>query len=108
MPAGPAHLANLSDADRRILEAWLVEFDQAWHEDRLASGAGELPPSGHALRLPALVEMVKIDLERQWQRGRRVVLEDYLRSYPELGTPATVSVDLLHAEYEARRRAGAA
>src|SRR5437764_738404 len=63
MAAGPERLATLTDAERGLLEAWLVEFDQAWQDGRLAARVAELPLAGHPLRLPALCEMVKIDLE---------------------------------------------
>jgi predicted Ser/Thr protein kinase len=53
-----------------------------------------------------LVEMVKIDLHRRWERGRRVILEAYLKTYPELGTAETVPVDLLVAECLVRRQCG--
>jgi hypothetical protein len=35
--------------------------------------------------------MVKVDLERQWQRGKRLTLGSYLERYPELGTAETIS-----------------
>src|SRR5262249_3751874 len=95
----------LSEDHRQQLEAWLVDFDQAWDEDRLPARLAELPP-GHPLRLPALIEMAKIDLEHRWQRGRREGVEDSLRRFPELGTSGTVSVDLLQAEYEIRQHLG--
>jgi hypothetical protein len=66
----------------------------------------ELPSPESRLRLPALVEMVKIDLERQWQLGRRISLEEYLKLYPELGAPETVSADLIQAEFKVRRQFG--
>src|SRR5262249_4333911 len=44
MRAGCANLAELADADRQVLEAWLVDFDQAWSAGRLAARARELPP----------------------------------------------------------------
>src|SRR4051812_47806165 len=99
-------LPNLSAEDGRRLEAWLVDFDRSWQEDLLAQRIQELPPAGSPWRFPALVGMVKIDLERQWQRGQRPGLENYLQTYPELGTSATAPVDLLRAEYEVRRRFG--
>jgi formylglycine-generating enzyme required for sulfatase activity/serine/threonine protein kinase len=99
-------LADLSDDDRQVLESWLVAFDQHWDERLLASRAAQLPP-GSSWRLPALAEMVKIDLERQWQRGRQASLESYLREFPELGRPEEVSADLIQAEYEVRRLFGA-
>jgi hypothetical protein len=97
-------LAVLSDQDREALESRLVEFDRSWSEDRLAEEARRLPPPDSAVRLPALVELVKIDLERQWQRGRRPRVEDYLQRYPELGNPDTAPPDLLWTEYQVREQ----
>jgi serine/threonine protein kinase/Mg-chelatase subunit ChlD len=104
MVATNTRLWQLADDERAVVEAWLAEFDQSWDEGRLATRAAALP-SG-PLRLVALVEMVKIDLEHNWQRGRRVAVEDYLSAYPELGTTDTAALDLLMAESEARRAVG--
>src|SRR5262249_46583195 len=106
MTAADAHLAELSDDKRQVLETWLVEFDLSWDENRLALWLRRLPPRGDCLRWPALIEMVKIDLERRWQRGHRTHLEAYVKALPELGAPDRVPVDLLLAEYEAQRQCG--
>src|SRR5437764_5717966 len=98
-------LAELSDNDRQELEALLVEFDQRWDNGLLANRAQQIPP-GSSWRLPALAEMVKIDLERQWERGHRISLESYLKEFPELGGPGDISADLIQAEYEVRRQFG--
>jgi hypothetical protein len=96
---------KLTDEQRAVVEGWLAEFKQSWDDGRLEARAGELKAG--PLRLPALAEFVEIDLDNQWRRGRQTLLETYLQRFPELGTPETVSVDLIRAEYEARRRAGA-
>jgi len=101
------NLAELSQADRGKLESWLVRFDQSWKEGSVAEWVGRLEELPASVRPAALAEMVKIDLEQQWQHGRQVSLESYLQRLPELGNPETVSVELIHAEYEARREAGA-
>jgi predicted Ser/Thr protein kinase len=75
--------------------------------DRLAAGM-VIPASMDTQRLPVLVEMVKLDLNREWLQGRPVNLESYLESFPELGTPETVSAELILAEYEVRCRSGEA
>jgi formylglycine-generating enzyme required for sulfatase activity len=106
MAAPNPRLAELSEDDRRVLESWLIEFDQRWSEGLLALRAAQIPP-GSRWRLPALAEMVKIDLERQWQEGRRVRLESYLRHFPELGGTGGVSADLIQAEYEICHQFGA-
>ena len=105
MTAPNPRLLELSNEDRQELESWLVEFDQRWGEGLLSGRVNQIPP-GSSWRLTALAEMVKIDLERQWQNGRRVSLESYLKDFPELGGVGDVSVDLIQAEYEVRRQFG--
>jgi len=96
---------ELDDEGRRVLEYLLVEFDQQWTENLLAERLRELAPDSQ-LRLPALVEMVKIDMERQWQRGRLLPVEEYLARYPELGAADGAPADLIQAEYEVRHQFG--
>jgi hypothetical protein len=103
MAATNVLLQNLSDEKRALVESWLVRFEQTWDEGKLPSQVRELP-ADPSLRQSLLMEMVKIDLERQWQRQRRLLLEDYLRDYPELGTVDSVPADLIQAEYDARVR----
>jgi serine/threonine protein kinase len=106
MPATDSHLSSLSYDDREVLESWLVDFDLTWNEDRLRAWVRRLP-SEKKLRRAALIELVKIDLERRWQQGKKPRLESYLKALPELGTPDALPIDLLLAEYEARRYSGA-
>lgn len=88
----------LSDADRATLEARLVEFDRHWHNGKLAESVGALPATDERLRLPTLVELIKIDLERQWQHGNRVTVASYLARFPELANAQTVVADLVEVE----------
>jgi hypothetical protein len=100
-----ARLSELRDADRNKLESYLVEFDRAWTAASLDKSVAALP-AGASWRLLAIQEMVKIDLEKCWWRGRKTQVEDYLKRLPELGTRDTVSPELLVAEFEARAHAG--
>jgi serine/threonine protein kinase/tetratricopeptide (TPR) repeat protein len=102
----PVDLAKLSGEHRRWLDSWLAEFERSWRDGLLDAWVRELPAPGSTLRLPALVAMVAIDLRKQWQHGRHALLEGYLHVYPELGDAATVPIQLLEAEWEARRQAG--
>src|SRR5271166_4526972 len=106
MTSSEPHLAELSDDARQRLEGWLVEFDRSWSGGRLLLWLGQLPP-GNSLRRPALIEMVKIDLERRWRRGQRLCLEAYAKALPELGPTDRLPADLILAEYEARQQCGA-
>jgi serine/threonine protein kinase len=74
-------------------------------QDRF-SGQIIRPPLVGTDSLPALVEMVKLDLSREWLLGRPVTLESYLDSFPELGTAETVAAELILAEYVVRCRSG--
>jgi hypothetical protein len=104
--APKTNLNQLSADERRLLQAWLVSFDNAWDENRLSKQVSDLPRPGSLLRRVALIELVKIDLRRHWQQGQGQRLEEYLEAYPELGTAETVATDLVRAEYEARRAGG--
>src|SRR5258708_7368854 len=108
MPATEAHLAELNDDQRQLLETWLVDFDLSWDEDRLATWVRRLPPRGDCLRGAALVEIIKIDMERRWQRGQHASVEAYAKALPELGALDQLPADLLLAEYVARQHVGAA
>src|SRR5262245_11053180 len=92
-------LADLSGADRRLLEAWLAEFDRDWTPGQLATRVRDLPLPGQPLRFVALLELVRIDLRRHWQQGVQMTVESYLLSYPELGNRDTAPVELLEAEF---------
>jgi serine/threonine protein kinase len=41
--------------------------------------------AGH-MRVAVLHEFIKIDLEEAWKRGRRPLLDDYIKRFPELGS----------------------
>ena len=100
------NLADLSADDRRRLESLLLKFDQSWDEKRLPAAVRQLP-ADDPLRRPALVEMIKIDLERRRKAGDKVRVEAYLKPFPELGTADDLPADLILAEYQARRQFGA-
>jgi hypothetical protein len=97
---------GLSPGDRRLLNAWLVTFENAWSESRLAKQVSDLPAENGPLRRAALTELIKLDLRRQWQNGKRVRVETYLSAFPELGTPETVDAEIILAEYRARNECG--
>lgn len=92
--------------DRERLEALLLEFDQGWSPDSLGMFSRRLKRHAPEFRQAALIELVKIDLERSWACGMQQLVEDYLRQHPELGTADSVSAEIIHSECEARRQAG--
>jgi formylglycine-generating enzyme required for sulfatase activity/serine/threonine protein kinase len=92
--------------EQRAREARVAEFEQNWHPRALAEAVarfGNMPPDQ---RQSLLAQLVRVDLQQQWRRGQRVLLETYLSDYPQLGTAATIPAELIHAECVARRQAG--
>jgi serine/threonine-protein kinase len=112
---------NLSVQDGEKL---LRRFEEAWKAGASPNLATFLPPLPKAWQeqraLHALVvELIGIDLEYRWREGggggeaRRTLpprpqLEDYVRAFPQLGPAESLPVELILAEYDARRLAGAA
>ncbi len=99
------HLADLSAEDRSRLDNLLLKFDKSWGEKRLPAALRQLP-ADDPLRRPALLEMIKIDLEHRRKAGQKVRLEAYVKSFPELGAADDLPVDLIFAEYQVRRQFG--
>jgi serine/threonine protein kinase len=106
MAAANAHGSALLPEETTALEALLADFARDWRDGLLAEASGQLGGRSANLRRAALVAMVKIDLSRQWQHGRRPTLESYLDSYPDLGSRRDVAAELIEAELAARAAAG--
>src|SRR3712207_3329106 len=85
-------------------------FEDAWKDVQGPDGAPDLanfvPPAGDLLRAAALQELIKTDLEIRWRRKEPCLLESYLSQFPELGTPDTVSPQLILEEYCIRQKHG--
>ncbi len=105
MQPSDVNQGGLTREQQDQLEQWLRQFDEGWQDGLLTRRLRELPAAG-PYRLAALVGMVKIELRHQYRQGRKPRLENYLRAYSELGTPDTVSIDLIQAEVQGRRQAG--
>jgi tetratricopeptide (TPR) repeat protein len=113
---------TLSEAASQDAEArldLLERFDMAWRGgaaptlDEFLDSPGAGPASSDpAIRRHLLGELIKIDLEYRWRRGRapglsdvdeRPLLDSYLARHPELGTPESLPLDLIAQEYRVRR-----
>lgn len=97
--------SQFADTDWVLLEAALGAFVAAWDEGGTPPVIGEyLDDFSPDCRLPAAVEMIKVDLEQRWQRGLRRLIEDYFTEIPDLvvGVPP----ELLFEEYHTRKLAG--
>lgn len=80
-PAGAPSLAS-GDWDR--LQALLDRFSQAGPRAGAVDFVGFLPPPDDCLHVIALQELIKCDLELRWRNGQAILVEDYLKPYPEI------------------------
>jgi len=97
--------SQFADPDWTLLEAALGAFVAAWDAEGTPPVIGEyLDDFSPNSRLPAAVEMIKVDLEQRWQRGLRRLIEDYFTEIPDLAV--CVPPELLFEEYHTRKLAG--
>ena len=98
----PSHHEQLSEAMRSRVQQFAADYTEAWRDDPDGSGeillANFLPHSQDPLRVPVLHQLIPIDLAQRRKRGEKVLLESYLKDYPELGTAAQLPAELIHAE----------
>jgi hypothetical protein len=108
MTTGNAPEPTLAPEEVAALDGLVADFARDWRDGLLAEAGRQLPDRPAGFRRAALIAMVKIDLERQWQCGRRPALESYLDSFPELGGAGGVPAELIGAELRVRAAAGEA
>ena len=95
--AGPlsVELAHRIEAFEVVLEVH-PDIDLAPH----------LPPPDHPLYLAVLGELIRIDMERAWSRGKRKRVADYAARFPAVLTNANLLSAVAFEEYRQRVRAG--
>jgi predicted ATPase len=89
--------------DRSPLERAIKHFEHAWQQG-LRPGIADYLPADGELRYRLLVELVHTDLELRLKAGEAARVEDYLTRYPELAGDRAVTLGLIAAEHEFRRR----
>src|SRR5882672_4511174 len=107
MSVGTETISSLPPLQRRMAEAWLMRFQEAWHDQKLKECMQALPPQTR-LRRPLLLAMLERDIALNWKDGRAVAVADYLTDFPELGGIDQIPTELLVAEYNVRRVYGRA
>src|SRR5262249_7982058 len=108
----PSELGQLPTKEWERLQAMVERFESEWQRRKSANPSASvdlsdyLPRPGEPLRVVALHEFIKTDLEMQWRGGRSVILEDYLKRSPELGDASQLSANLIYEEFRVRQRYG--
>jgi eukaryotic-like serine/threonine-protein kinase len=102
-PTG-AGTAIVWDALTRHLDRFAEAWDSAASPPDLRA---HLPDSPPVLRRLALVEFIKLDLERRWPHSAwRKPLEEYREEFPELTAGGDMPTDLIYEELQIRRQHG--
>ena len=95
---------RVAEAIDALSNAWETHLAGDGEEPDWAKWVPEGDPGVRALTLP---ELVKVDLEYRWQRGRSPrKVEAYVEQFPELGSPEVIPVELIHEELQVRMQAG--
>jgi len=77
------HLNHLSSGQRAQLEDRIEAFEHCWRRGGRPGIAAHLPADG-SLRVPLLVELVRIDIEFRLKAGEPIRIDCYRREFPEL------------------------
>ncbi|MBF6468052.1 protein kinase [Nocardia beijingensis] len=91
-----------TDAVARFTADW----QRSLHSDRLPPQIRDYVPDGTQARLAVLIDLIRVDLRRRWEReglGKRVV--EYRAEFPEVDDSPEL-VDLVCQEFLVRRRRG--
>jgi HEAT repeat protein/predicted Ser/Thr protein kinase len=106
MPVHARSESGSSEELNRQINRWAGLFERR----RLSGEKGEpgqhLPAADHPERIPAVIALVRVELQIRLRNNEEARLEEYLGRFPELGTTESVAPELVLAEYEARRAAG--
>ena len=95
--------SNRSGPDPAPIEPVLHRFEDAWRRG-LTPAIEDYLPAGNGPRAAVLRELVLADLEYRWKTKCPVVLEDYLRRFPDLAHDRQTALELINAEFEVRQR----
>jgi serine/threonine protein kinase/Tfp pilus assembly protein PilF len=98
--------AGTSYPERAGLNDFIEAYEAAQARDGLADLAAFLPPPDDPLRAAVLRELVRVDLEYGWRRGRPTPLEEYQSRFPGLFADPESLQEITFEEFRLRRQMG--
>ena len=101
-----ARSSNVSSDAVQSVDDFVHAFEQAWQADENVDLERFLPASGHPQYASVLRELVRVDLEFRWQRGKPQPLDEYLKRFPALANDPQGLQDSTYEEYRQRHQAG--
>jgi serine/threonine protein kinase/WD40 repeat protein len=94
---------TLASGDWDALQAAVERFETAW-DTGTPPRIEDFLTADPARRVPLLVELIHVDLERRLTRGEAARVEAYLERFPELSGDRDFVLGLIEREYEQRAR----
>jgi serine/threonine protein kinase/formylglycine-generating enzyme required for sulfatase activity len=101
-----SNVGHLKTADWESVQDLVTRFEDACQGGDIAKLEQFLLPEGNPMRLLALIELIKSDLEIRWSRRKRILLEDYLKRFRELEAHPNHWPKLLYEEFRVRQKFG--
>jgi serine/threonine protein kinase/tetratricopeptide (TPR) repeat protein len=102
MPSG------FAATDWEELDNFVEAYETAQAQSEQVDLGEFLPAADHPLYLSVLCELVRVELEYSWQRGRPQSLESYRARFPQLFRHPERVQEIAYEEYRLRRQAGEA
>ncbi len=98
---------DISSEDRNRLEAQLIDFDLYWTPEQLDDYIQRVSkPDDPTFTRLAVLELVKIDMQRSWMAGHGRTVEMYFERIAVLAREPRVDPELLFVEFSSRKASG--
>jgi serine/threonine protein kinase/tetratricopeptide (TPR) repeat protein len=88
------------------LDDVVAKFEAALARDSQADLSSFLPDESHPLRASTLVELVRIELEHEWEKGQPRNLDSYFLRFPEVFAETARRQEVAYEEFRLRRQVG--
>ena len=95
----------LTNAPPLGLDDFIEAFELAQGQGETPALAAFLPEASHPLYQTVLSELIRVDLEYSWQRGRPKRVDDYRRLFPDLFADPEAVRGITFEEYRLRLQA---
>jgi len=89
-----------------VLDDFVAAFESAQARDGHSDLIDYLPAVPHPLYRAVASELIRVDLEYNWRRGKPKRVEDYQPLFPDLLADPEILEGIVFEEYRLRRQAG--
>ncbi len=99
-------MAEVQLSRSTTVDDFIAAFEAVYLRDGTADWREFLPQQDHPAYRSVLRELIRVDLEFGWQRGKGRALQDYLDSLPGISEDRELIAAAAFEEFRQRRRAG--